>query len=128
MTPTKSIVCILLGTALALAVVRQSAILRQAGYRLEELRGDIAEEKAEYAVCEAHVCKLRSPKRILALAERLGLELERPAPSPAAPVEAAPEGPADQGPVDIRQEMMPPADWPRPAPEAQARVADASSF
>jgi hypothetical protein len=122
MTPAKSIVCILLATALALAVVHQSATLRRAGYRLEEVRREIAEEKADYAVHEAHVCKLRSPQRILALAERLGLDLERSTPEQTTP--ARPDG--TPGAQDIRQDAAPPAEWPEPA--GGTRVVDASDF
>jgi hypothetical protein len=122
MTPAKFVVCILLATALALAVVYQSTTLRRAGYRLEEVRREIAEEKADYAVHEAHVCKLRSPQRILALAERLGLNLERPTPEQSAPAGRG----SGQGAQDVRQNAAPPAEWPEPAPGT--RVVDASGF
>jgi cell division protein FtsL len=118
MTPAKSVFCILLATALALAVVHQSAVLRQTGYRLEQVSREIAEEKTEYAVHEAHVCKLRSPKRILALAEQLGLDLEHPAPEDG----GRPVG-GDQAP-ETRDEVAPPDGWPQPT--AGARVVDAS--
>jgi hypothetical protein len=122
MTTPKAIACILLATALALAVVYQSAALRQAGYRLEEARRDIAEEKADYAVYEAQVCKLRSPQRILALAERLGLELERP--TPADTKRSSPAG--QTAPQGTPENVQPPADWP--AGEPDTRVVDASGL
>ncbi len=77
MTPTKLLYALALLTALALALVWQSARIRQSGYRVAELRAQIAEQKAELALHEAHLSKLRSPQRIVGLARWLGLELEQ---------------------------------------------------
>lgn len=106
MTTGKAVYIMVLATALGLAVVRQAACLREAGYRQAELRGQIAEVREDRLVLDAHLAKLRSPQRILALTERLGLNLaRRPFPEstvqPDEAVEVAaaptPEGPADGG-------------------------------
>jgi hypothetical protein len=76
-----------LATALALAVVCQSASIRSAGYRLQELREQLGEQRAELAIHRAHISKLKNPGRILRLAEWLGLELEeRPVVAASAPL------------------------------------------
>jgi hypothetical protein len=76
MTPARLLYVLALVTALALALVWQSARVRQAGYRAAELRAQIAEQKAERAVHGAHLSKLRSPQRVVSLVRWLGLELE----------------------------------------------------
>jgi len=76
MTPRRFLYILGLVTALAMTVVWQSAALRGTGYRLEELRSQIAEQRAEQAIHRAHLSKLKNPRRILALAEWLGLDLE----------------------------------------------------
>ncbi|MCK4375295.1 MAG: hypothetical protein KAX19_08200 [Candidatus Brocadiae bacterium] len=79
MTPGRLIYLMVLATLLALAVVRQSAGLRQCGYRLEELRRESSERRAEHTAHRAHLSKLKNPQRILGLVNWLGLELrERP--------------------------------------------------
>ena len=79
--------CLLgLATALALCVVRQNAALRAAGYRLQDLREEIAEQEGERAVYHAHLSKLKNPQRIQSLLACLGLDLcERPVTVPHAP-------------------------------------------
>lgn len=80
MAPGRFIYAVVLATMLALCLVRQNAALRTVGYRLEDLREEIAEEEAERAIYLAHVSKLRNPQRILSLVAWLGLDLcERPA-------------------------------------------------
>jgi hypothetical protein len=91
MTPTRLAAILLLATGMALAVVHQNARIRQAGYDLSGLYGQIAEQRAELAIHKAHLSKLKSPQRILALVEWLGLDLrERPV-VPAGPQVAAAE-------------------------------------
>jgi len=62
-------------TGLALCAVWQAAEIRKLGYRLEELRRERDQTAAEAQLCRAHVEKLKSPQRILHLAETLGLHL-----------------------------------------------------
>lgn len=79
MTPTRSAALLVLATAFALAVVYQNARIRQTGYELSGLYGKIAEQRAELALHKAHLSKLKSPQRIIALVAWLGLDLqERP--------------------------------------------------
>ena len=79
MTPARVVYIALVATALALALVLQSAAIRESGYRLEDLRAEIAEVRTEHAVHLAHVSKLKSPRRVLSLVQTLGLGLqERP--------------------------------------------------
>jgi len=86
MTPGKFFYLLGLATALALCVVRQNAALRTAGYRLQDLRDEIAEQEGERAVYRAHLSKLKSPQRIRSLLACLGLDLcERPVATPAPP-------------------------------------------
>lgn len=105
MTPARLIATFVLAMALALAVVQQSALLRQTGYRLSELRAQIAGEQAELAVHRSHLSKLRNPQRIQALVSWLGLDLREPpvaaalAEAPAPPPAAAREG---TGPTERR--------------------------
>ena len=86
--PPRLLCLLLLATALALAVVWQNAALRQAGRRLESLRAELAEERAEQLTYRAHLSKLSSPQRILRLVQWLGLDLServvRPADEPPA--------------------------------------------
>lgn len=65
-------------TALALAVVYESAALRRTGYRLQELRAEIAEQQAERSIYQSHLSKLRNPQRIMRLVAWLGLDLQEP--------------------------------------------------
>jgi cell division protein FtsL len=91
MTPARLAAVLVLATVLGLAVVHQNAHIRQAGYELSALNGRIAEQRAELAIHKAHLSKLKSPRRILALVDWLGLDLrERPV-APAAPQVAAAE-------------------------------------
>jgi cell division protein FtsL len=83
MTPRRYACLLALATALALGVVWQSAALRGAAYRLEDLRARVTEQKAELALHRAHVSKLKNPRRILGLAEWLGLDLRERAVPPA---------------------------------------------
>jgi len=79
MTSTRLAALLVLATAFALAVVYQNARIRQTGYELSGLYGKIAEQRAELALHKAHLSKLKSPQRILALVTWLGLDLqERP--------------------------------------------------
>ena len=79
MTPARAVYITALGTVLALALVLQSAAIRESGYRLERLRAEITEARTEHALHLAHISKLKSPRRVLALVETLGLDLqERP--------------------------------------------------
>ena len=64
--------------ALALCVVWQSSVARQSGYRLEELRREIASSEAEVHKYEAQLSKLKSPQRILSLLDQFGLDLLEP--------------------------------------------------
>ncbi|MCK4284287.1 MAG: hypothetical protein KAX44_08220 [Candidatus Brocadiae bacterium] len=66
---------IALATALALCVVWQNAGLRTLGYRLQDLREEIAEQEAEGAIYLAHLSKLSNPQRIAGLIAWLGLDL-----------------------------------------------------
>ncbi|MFW6189529.1 MAG: hypothetical protein ACOC7T_03765 [Planctomycetota bacterium] len=79
-----------LATALALAVVWQGAELRDTGYRAQELRDRISEQKARRQIYLAHLSKLKSPQRITRLVAYLGLDLEEPAARPG--VQLAGEG------------------------------------
>ncbi|NLW49461.1 MAG: hypothetical protein GXY85_01275 [Candidatus Brocadiaceae bacterium] len=86
MTPIRVTAIIFLATALALGVVWQNARIRQVGYELSALNGRLAEQRAELAIHKAHLSKLKSPQRIVALVEWLGLDLqERPVPLPPRP-------------------------------------------
>ena len=89
MTPARVVYITVVGTILALALVLQSAAIRESGYRLEELRAEIAEGQTENAMHLAHISKLKSPRRVLALVEALGLGLEE-RPVPAAGTEGVP--------------------------------------
>jgi len=94
MTPTRLAAMLLLATALALAVVHQNARIRQAGYELSELHGRIAEQRAELAIHKAHLSKLKSPQRILALVAWLGLDLQERPVAPTSPRAVAVEASA----------------------------------
>ncbi len=89
MTPARVVYITAVGTVLALALVLQSAAIRQSGYRLEELRAGIVEGQTENAIYRAHISKLKSPRRVMMLVEALGLGLEI-RPVPAARTEGAP--------------------------------------
>ncbi len=89
MTPARVVYITAVGTVLALALVLQSAAIRQSGYRLEELRAEIVEGQTENAIHRAHISKLKSPRRVMMLVEALGLGLEK-RPVPAARTESAP--------------------------------------
>ena len=65
-------------TALALCVLWQGVLVRQAGYRLERLRRDAEERQAEVEKYRAQVSKLKSPQRVVQLVEKLGLNLALP--------------------------------------------------
>jgi len=80
----RCIYAMLIATALALALVWQGAEVRSVGYELEELREQVAEQKALSAIYEAHLSKLKSPQRVTALVAWLGLDLEEPVPPAAA--------------------------------------------
>ncbi len=96
MTPGKAVYLMLLTTALAVAVVWQSSVARDAGYSVQRLRGELAEREAQNARHRAHLSKLRSPSRVAKLAHWLDLGLvEAPPAGPDVPgrlVEAAPPG------------------------------------
>jgi hypothetical protein len=71
----------LLATALALALVWQGAGMRQTGYDLARLGEQMADQKAQSAMLEAHLSKLASPQRVTTLVAYLGLDLQPPAPA-----------------------------------------------
>jgi cell division protein FtsL len=103
MTPGKVISILLIATILALALVWQAAWRRQNGYRLDELRCEIAEQKAQRATYRNHISKLRNPRRITELAEQHGLELHRPIPPGACEWEKGTDGePATGGSVALQ--------------------------
>ncbi|MGD2174323.1 MAG: hypothetical protein PVJ27_02885 [Candidatus Brocadiaceae bacterium] len=78
MTPGKVLLMMVLSAAFALAVVWQSAAMREAGYRLQDLRSQIVEQRARRAVYLTHLSRLKSPRRIVALLDWLGLDLQEP--------------------------------------------------
>jgi cell division protein FtsL len=81
MSPAKLAYLVVLGAALALAVVWQSARMREVGYRTQELRTELNQCHAELAARRAHLSKLKNPRRIVALVDWLGLELHEPEPA-----------------------------------------------
>jgi len=91
MAPSRALYVLLIATALALAVVWQNTLQRQAGYRLQELDSEIAEQEAQQAVQKTHVSKLRNPQRIRQLASEYGLELRQPPVEAQVPPDAAPD-------------------------------------
>ncbi|MHC4592142.1 MAG: hypothetical protein ACYS8L_05545 [Planctomycetota bacterium] len=93
MTPGKLVYVAALATGLALAVVWQSAALCEAGYRLEELEAQAAEQEAEGAIYESHLSKLKNPQRILGLVAWLGLDLREKSVAQALPSSEELEGP-----------------------------------
>ena len=97
MTPIRLTAMLVLATALALAVVHQNAQIRQTGYDLSALRGQIGEQRAQLAMHKAHLSKLKNPQRIIALVEWLGLDLEERPVVPAAPAVAAKDAPPSDG-------------------------------
>ena len=129
--PPRLLCLLLLATALALAVVWQNAALRQAGRRLESLRAELAEERAEQLTYRAHLSKLRSPQRILRLVQWLGLDLServvRPADEPPAqrhqtngPVAApVPQSERTKPAAAVAREGQPAAVRPRPSVAAR---------
>ena len=129
--PPRLLCLLLLATALALAVVWQNAALRQAGRRLESLRAELAEERAEQLTYRAHLSKLRSPQRILRLVQWLGLDLServvRPADEPPAqrhqtngPVAApVPQSERTKPAAAVARESQPAAVRPRPSVAAR---------
>ncbi len=72
---TKFVYGMALATALALCVVWHNAGLRTLGYRLQDLREEIAEQEADRAIYLAHLSKLSNPQRIAGLIAWLGLDL-----------------------------------------------------
>jgi len=129
--PPRLLCLLLLATALALAVVWQNAALRQAGRRLESLRAELAEERAEQLTYRAHLSKLSSPQRILRLVQWLGLDLServvRPADEPPAqrhqtngPVAApVPQSERTKPAAAVARESQPAAVRPRPSVAAR---------
>ncbi len=75
MTTGKTIYVLALATALALAVAWQGARLRRTGYRVQELKEAVAQQQYRCDMYRAHLSKLKSPQRITALVEWLGLDL-----------------------------------------------------
>ncbi len=90
MSPAKLAYLVILGAALALAVVWQSAQMRRVGYRTQDLRTELNQWHAELAARRAHVSKLKNPRRIVALVDWLGLELHEPEPTTLARAEGGP--------------------------------------
>ena len=80
MTPAKSIVAMLLATALMLVVVWQKAERRRMSYRLDAIQREIVEHNARQGDMRAQIARLKSPERIRALVTRYGLDLHRPEP------------------------------------------------
>lgn len=80
---TKCIYIMALAAVLALGCVWQAVRLRSAGYRIQELSQQIAEEQHSRELYRAHLSKLKSPGRITTLVAWLGLDLQEPAPNPA---------------------------------------------
>ena len=80
MNPVRIIYVLSVVTALALCLVWQTREVRQAGYRLEELRREAECRQTEVHVYQAHVSKLKTPQRILKLVESLGLPLQQSSP------------------------------------------------
>jgi len=62
-------------TGMALCVVWQGSLTRQAGYRQELLRRGIQSCEADAQDCKAEISKLKSPHRILYLVNYLALDL-----------------------------------------------------
>jgi hypothetical protein len=128
--PAKLLYFMLLATFLALAVVWENAALRRAGYRLGQLRAQVAEQRAEQIVNQAHLSKLRNPQRILDLVKWLGMDLceQSVAQTAVAPEKAsgqddastAPEGPKPQKAPMARGGMADPS----AVPLASARIPD----
>jgi cell division protein FtsL len=85
MTLGKFIYLLAVATAVALCVVRQNAALRATGYRVQDLREEVADQEGERATYQAHLSKLRNPQRIQSLVAWLGLDLcERSVATPVA--------------------------------------------
>jgi len=76
MTPGKLFYLLVVATALALTAVYQSNARLRVGYRLDELRSQIVEQRAESVLYQAQLSKLKNPQRILRLVAWLGLDLE----------------------------------------------------
>jgi len=131
--PAKLLYFMLLATFLALAVVWENAALRRAGYRLGQLRAQVAEQRAEQIVNQAHLSKLRNPQRILDLVKWLGMDLceQSVAQTTAAPEKASgqddasttPDGPKPQNAPMARGGMADPS----AVPLASARIPDPGS-
>jgi hypothetical protein len=136
--PPRFLCLLLLATALALAVVWQNAALRQEGRRLESLRAELAEERAEQLTYRAHLSKLSSPQRILRLVQWLGLDLServvRPADEPPAqrhqtngPVAApVPQSERTKPAAAVAREGQPAAVRPKPSVAARPTQAVAA--
>jgi hypothetical protein len=118
--PAKLLYFMLLATFLALAVVWENAALRHAGYRLEQLRAQVAEQRAEQIVNQVHLSKLRNPQRILGLVKWLGLDLCEQSVAQAA---VAPEKASGDDQVSTPDERP----QPQKAPVARGRLADPST-
>ncbi|MCD6416090.1 MAG: hypothetical protein J7M08_05280 [Planctomycetes bacterium] len=80
MTPAKVLCVMLLGVLLALCVLRQSALMRQMGYRIERLQAQMERQQTERARYMAHISRLKSPRRIVGLIAWLGLDLQESRP------------------------------------------------
>ncbi len=136
--PSRLLYFMILATFLALAVVWENAALRRAGYRLEQLRAQVAEQRAEKVAYQAHLSKLRNPQRVLGLVKYLGLDLsERSLVQPEAEGDADGKDDGDSrggpaaAPVRASRESDPsaPADRPQPdrSPAARPRPARAAA-
>jgi cell division protein FtsL len=84
MTPPKTILVLVLATAMGLTLVWQASRRRRIGYQLNDLEGAIAEQRVLRESYRTDVSTLRNPARLMMLVERYGLNLEprEPAPTP----------------------------------------------
>jgi len=85
MTPAKSIVLMLLATALMLVVVWQKSERRRMSYRLDAVQREIVEHNARQSDLRAQIARLKSPERIRALVAPLSHPMH-PAPAQCRPL------------------------------------------
>ncbi len=89
------IYAMVVATGLALALVWQGAGMREDGYAVARLQKQISDQKAQTAMLETHLSKLKSPQRVTTLVAYLGLNLQPPVPA------AEPARPLDSGTVSV---------------------------
>ena len=111
------LMCVVLGSLLALTTVWEQVHALRMRYRLDSLRRQEENLEAERAVLRAEVSKLLTPAALARRAQSLALELGPPAPhslmTPDALARQLQQVPGNSGPVDIQARVRRGVEGPR---------------